>query len=174
MAKKIIFLLSISILIVAACKKSKTKKMIAGTWEVKEMFTDERDFLLIKKGGKFLPVGCDTINFERTEQLSSEITFNENGSYKRINNTSIKYLDTAATRLQCLPVYADSLTNVIEEGTWRFEGKETLELIAQNNNYEGNKLTSISNTEMEWQTDLTVEQGFVIFRGIKTTKLIKR
>jgi hypothetical protein len=27
---------------------------------------------------------------------------------------------------------------------------------------------------MEWQTDLTVSQGFLVFNGIKTTKLIKR
>jgi hypothetical protein len=72
-----------------------------------------------------------------------------------------------------MAVYSDSLLNTVEDGTWRFEGKETLELIAQNNNYEGNKLVAISNSEMEWQTDLTVEQGFVIFKGIKTTKLIK-
>jgi len=174
MHKIILSLILVSLVFIGACKKSKTKKMIAGKWEVSAMFSDEKDFLLQKRSGKILPIGCDTINFERTETLKSEVTFEENGNYHRINNITIKYLDTAATRLQCMAVYADSLLNTVEDGTWRFEGKETLELIAQNNNYEGNKLVAISNSEMEWQTDLTVEQGFVIFKGIKTTKLIKR
>jgi hypothetical protein len=147
--------------------------MISGKWEVTEMYSEDQDFLLIKRNGKFLPLGCDTISFERIESLDSEITFNENGSYQRVKKVTIKYLDTAATRVQCMAVFADSLINTTEEGTWRFEGKETLELIANNNNYEGNKLISISSKAMEWQTDLTVEQGFVVFKGIKTTKFIK-
>lgn len=157
-----------------SCKKNKTKKQIAGKWEVTAMFTDEADFLLKTRKGKFLAAGCDTIDFERKETLKIELTFNDNGSYSRITNTTINYLDTAATRAQCIAVYADSTLNSTEEGSWKFEGKETLELIASNNNYEGNKLISISDQAMEWQTDLTVEQGFVIFKGIKTTKLEKR
>ena len=47
-------------------------------------------------------------------------------------------------------------------------------MIAENNNFVGNKIVSISNSNMEWQTDLTVSQGFLVFNGIKTTKLIKR
>jgi hypothetical protein len=87
---------------------------------------------------------------------------------------TIQYLDTAASRLQCKAVYGDSLINTKEEGTWRFEGKETLELLGNNKNYEGNKLVAISNNEIEWQTDLTVEQGFVLFKGIRTTKFAKQ
>lgn len=157
-----------------ACKKSKTKKQIAGTWTVVAMFADDKDFLLQKKAGKILQGMCDTINFERIETLKCNIVFNENGSYTRIKNTNIKYLDTAATRIQCTAVYGDSLIDDIEEGTWRFEGKETLELIDKNNNYEGNKLVAISDEAMEWQTDLKVNDGFVIFEGIKTTKFIKQ
>lgn len=161
-------------LLLSACKKSKTKKQIVGKWSVTEMYTDESDFLLQKRSGKFLPVGCDTLSFERVETLQSEITFNQNESYLRTKHISIKYIDTAATRLQCTVVYADSIIDTNEEGTWRFEGKETLELLANNNNYEGNKLMSISDKAMEWQTDLTVEQGLVLFKGIKTTKLTKQ
>jgi hypothetical protein len=174
MCKKHLYFILLSVFFFSACKKSKTKKKIVGHWEVSAMYTDYKDFLLIKRKGKILPQGCDTISFERTETLKSEITFNENGNYKRLNNITINYLDTAATRIQCAAVFADSMINSAEEGTWRFEGKETLELIAQNKNYEGNKLVAISDNEMEWQTDLTVEQGFVIFKGIKTTKLVKR
>lgn len=162
------------LLVTGACKKSKTKKQIAGTWSVVAMYADEKDFLLQKKAGKVCQSGCDTISFERVETLKCSIVFNESGSYTRTKNTIIKYLDTAATRLQCMAVYADSVIDDVEEGTWRFEGKETLELIAQNNNYEGNKLVSISNEAMEWQTDLKVDNGFVIFEGIKTTKFIKQ
>lgn len=174
MPNKLAFLFIVIIVSALACKKSKTKKMIAGTWEVSAMFTDEADLLLLKRKGKLLPIGCDTIAFERKEQLKSSIVFEDNGNYTRTNNITITYIDTAASRLQCMAVYADSLLNSTETGTWRFEGKETLELIASNKNYEGNKLVAISNEEMEWQTDLTVEQGFVIFKGIKTTKFIKR
>ena len=162
------------ILLFTACKKSKTKKQIVGKWTITAMYTDENDFLLQKRNGEFLPVGCDTLSFERVETLQSEIIFNENESYKRTQHISIKYIDTAATRLQCTVVYADSIIDTNEEGTWRFEGKETLELLANNNNYEGNKLMSISDKAMEWQTDLTVEQGLVLFKGIKTTKLTKQ
>lgn len=161
-------------LLLSACKKSKTKKQIVGKWVVTEMYTDESDFLLRKRNGKFFPVGCDTLSFERVETLQAEITFNQNESYSRTQHISIKYIDTAATRLQCTVVYADSVIDTNEEGTWRFEGKETLELLANNNNYEGNKLMSISDKAMEWQTDLTVEQGLVLFKGIKTTKLTKQ
>ena len=173
MRNKLAFLLLLIILSATACKKSKTKKMIAGTWEVAAMYTDEGDLLLLKRKGKLLPIGCDTIAFERQEQLKSSIVFEENGNYTRTNNITITYIDTAASRLQCLAVYADSLINATETGTWRFEGKETLELIASNKNYEGNKLIAISNDAMEWQTDLTVAQGFVIFKGLRTTKFIQ-
>lgn len=168
-----ILIIGVGVLL-SACKKSKTKKQIVGKWVVTEMYTDESDFLLQKRNGEFLTVGCDTLSFERVETLQSEITFNQNESYLRTKHISIKYIDTAATRLQCTVVYADSIIDTNEEGTWRFEGKETLELLANNNNYEGNKLMSISDKAMEWQTDLTVEQGFVLFKGIKTTKLTKQ
>lgn len=168
-----ILIIGVGVLLLA-CKKSKTKKQIVGKWVVTEMYTDESDFLLQKRNGEFLTVGCDTLSFERVETLQSEITFNQNESYLRTKHISIKYIDTAATRLQCTVVYADSIIDTNEEGTWRFEGKETLELLANNNNYEGNKLMSISDKAMEWQTDLTVEQGFVLFKGIKTTKLSKQ
>jgi hypothetical protein len=168
-----ILIIGVGVLL-SACKKSKTKKQIVGKWVVTEMYTDESDFLLQKRNGEFLTVGCDTLSFERVETLQSEITFNQNESYLRTKHISIKYIDTAATRLQCTVVYADSIIDTNEEGTWRFEGKETLELLANNNNYEGNKLISISDKAMEWQTDLTVEQGFVLFKGIKTTKLTKQ
>jgi predicted transcriptional regulator len=157
-----------------SCKKSKTKKQIAGKWLVTEMYTDEVNFLLLKKKGTFYTTICDSMHFERTEKLVSEITFTDNGSYTRKNNITISYLDTAATRAQCKVIYADSVLNNVEEGKWKFEGKETLELIANNKNYEGNKLISISNSAMQWQTDLTVEQGFVLFKGLKTTKFIKQ
>ena len=168
-----ILIIGVGVLL-SACKKSKTKKQIVGKWVVTEMYTDESDFLLQKRNGEFLTVACDTLSFERVETLQSEITFNQNESYLRTKHISIKYIDTAATRLQCTVVYADSIIDTNEEGTWRFEGKETLELLANNNNYEGNKLMSISDKAMEWQTDLTVEQGFVLFKGIKTTKLTKQ
>lgn len=168
-----ILIIGVGVLL-STCKKSKTKKQIVGKWVVTEMYTDESDFLLQKRNGEFLTVGCDTLSFERVETLQSEITFNQNESYLRTKHISIKYIDTAATRLQCTVVYADSIIDTNEEGTWRFEGKETLELLANNNNYEGNKLISISDKAMEWQTDLTVEQGFVLFKGIKTTKLTKQ
>jgi hypothetical protein len=168
-----ILIIGVGVLL-SACKKSKTKKQIVGKWVVTEMYTDESDFLLQKRNGEFLTVGCDTLSFERVETLQSEITFNQNESYSRTKHISIKYIDTAATRLQCTVVYADSIIDTNEEGTWRFEGKETLELLANNNNYEGNKLMSISDKAMEWQTDLTVEQGLVLFKGIKTTKLTKQ
>ncbi len=168
-----ILIIGVGVLL-STCKKSKTKKQIVGKWVVTEMYTDESDFLLQKRNGEFLTVGCDTLSFERVETLQSEITFNQNESYLRTKHISIKYIDTAATRLQCTVVYADSIIDTNEEGTWRFEGKETLELLANNNNYEGNKLMSISDKAMEWQTDLTVEQGFVLFKGIKTTKLTKQ
>jgi hypothetical protein len=148
-----ILIIGVGVLL-SACKKSKTKKQIVGKWVVTEMYTDESDFLLQKRNGEFLTVGCDTLSFERVETLQSEITFNQNESYSRTKHISIKYIDTAATRLQCTVVYADSIIDTNEEGTWRFEGKETLELLANNNNYEGNKLMSISDKAMEWQTDL--------------------
>lgn len=173
MNKVFLSILIISVLTIFACKKSKTKKQIAGQWKVTAMFSDEQDFLLLKRKGQYLPAGCDTIYFEREEKLNMEVLFKDNGGYIRTQQTVIKYIDTAATRAQCSAVYADSTLNSTEEGTWRFEGKETLELIANNNNYEGNKLISISSSEMEWQTDLTVNQGFVVFNGIKTTKFIK-
>ena len=158
----------------AGCKKSKIKKQFAGKWEVTTMYSDETNFLLIKQKGELKLNGCDTIHFERQQILKSEITFNDEGNYIRVSNITIKYIDTAASRIQCAAVYGDSLLNSTEEGTWLFEGKETVELLASNNNYEGNKLITISNNEMEWRTDLTVEQGFLVFKGLKTTKFIKR
>jgi hypothetical protein len=35
-------------------------------------------------------------------------------------------------------------------------------------------MIAINNNEMEWQTDLIVDQGLVVFIGIKTTKLTKQ
>jgi hypothetical protein len=86
----------------------------------------------------------------------------------------VQYPDTLQSRLQCKVIFADSIIEKTEKGMWKFEGNETLSMIAENNNFEGNKIVSISNTNMEWQTDLTVSQGFLVFNGIKTTKLIKR
>ena len=158
----------------ASCKKSKTKKQIVGKWIVTAMYTDEEDLLLLKKKNKFYSTICDTVYFERTEKQYCEVVFTDQEKYTRTKKITIQYLDTAASRLQCKAVYGDSLINTTEEGTWRFEGAETLELLGDNKNYEGNKLIAISNNEMEWQTDLTVEQGFVLFKGIRTTKFAKQ
>jgi len=158
----------------ASCKKSKTKKQITGTWVVTAMYTDEADLLLLKKTGKFYSNLCDTVYYERQEKQYCEVVFKDNERYIRTKKITIQYLDTAASRLQCKAVYGDSIINNTVEGTWRFEGKETLELLGDNKDYEGNKLVAISNNEMEWQTDLTVEQGFVLFKGIKTTKFAKQ
>jgi hypothetical protein len=157
-----------------ACKKARIKKQITGTWQVTEMYTDSENFLIKKVDGFMLPKGCDTLNFYQTETNLITIIFDEDGGYTRTENITVEYPDTLQSRLQCKVIYADSLIQKTEKGMWKFEGNETLSMIAENNNYEGNKIMSISNTNMEWQTDLTVSQGFLVFNGVKTTKFIKR
>jgi hypothetical protein len=171
---KSIVLFGLLVTIAVACKKSKIKKQITGKWIVTAMYTDDADLLLQKKKGKFYATQCDTVLYERQETLYSEVVFKKKKKYTRTEKITIQYLDTAASRIQCKAVYADSTLNITEEGKWRFEGKETLELLGNNNNYEGNKLIAISDNEMEWQTDLIVDQGIVLFTGIKTTKLTKQ
>jgi hypothetical protein len=138
------------------------------------MYTDSKNLLIKEIDGFMLPTGCDTLKFSQTETLSTTIIFDEDGIYTRIEKTTVQYPDTLQSRLQCKVIFADSIIEKTEKGMWKFEGNETLSMIAENNNFEGNKIVSISNTNMEWQTDLTVSQGFLVFNGIKTTKLIKR
>jgi hypothetical protein len=138
------------------------------------MYTDTQNLLIKEIDGFMLPAGCDTLKFYQTETLNTTIIFDEDGIYTRIEKTTVQYPDTLQSRLQCKVIFADSIIEKTEKGMWKFEGNETLSMIAENNNFEGNKIVSISNTNMEWQTDLTVSQGFLVFNGIKTTKLIKR
>jgi hypothetical protein len=171
---KSFLLFAVLLALFSACKKSKIKKQITGKWVVTAMYTDESDLLLKTKKGKFFATLCDTVTFERQEKLYSELVFDENEKYTRTEKITIQYLDTSASRIQCEAVYSDSIINIIEEGKWQFEGKETLELLGNNKDYEGNKMIAINDNEMEWQTDLIVDQGLVVFTGIKTTKLTKQ
>lgn len=174
MKHKFLLIVACFFVFLTACKKSKTKKKIAGKWLVTAMYTEDADLLNLTKKGKFYTTLCDTVFFERKETQYCELVCNENERYIRTKKITIQYMDTAASRIQCKAVYGDSVMNSVEEGTWRFEGKETLELLADNNNYEGNKLVTITDKEMVWQTDLTVEQGIVLFTGFKTTKFAKQ
>jgi hypothetical protein len=169
-----LLLLSTTIIFFTSCKKARIKKQITGTWQVAEMYTDSKNLLIKEIDGFMLPTGCDTLKFSQTETLNTTIIFDEDGIYTRIEKTTVQYPDTLQSRLQCKVIFADSIIEKTEKGMWKFEGNETLSMIAENNNFEGNKIVSISNTNMEWQTDLTVSQGFLVFNGIKTTKLIKR
>lgn len=149
------------------------EKQIEGSWVLESLMADGENLMDMRRKGYLFTSACDTIHFERKEIIAMTMSFDGAGNFTRTININISYPDTAAMRVQCAPVYADSVINNTQQGKWQLTGKSTIELIGDQF-YEGNKVEELDDDKMTWQTDLIVESGFVLFKGVKTAQWRKK
>jgi hypothetical protein len=172
LANKIVAVLIIaSVLMVFACSKNKPEKLIIGKWAVLEKYSETTNFIDNKVSGIYYTTSCDSLPMQRRTLSEIYIAFNTNEIFSEEIKQTISYLDTAATRINCTPIYKDSIVTDTIKGAWKIDGS-TLAMVV-GTDYTGHKLLEINKTNMSWETNVAVVNSIVTFNGTISTKFKK-